>query len=200
MSFAFFVKKLEDIYKMLLHLTRIITKIALAVILAICAGYASHGAAAIKIKAGDEEAARNYMIVSAVLGWVFVVVTVLSFVAMVVFAEEIAVSRWLRLAEHSVIYMLIGGLFIVGILMAVAAQEVRNGPSYGSNKSVFKYASTAAIIGIVSSVATTLIFGGIHLYDNYKRKNDGGSSTYDVNPLLGEASDALFSGIVNKYV
>ena len=64
---------------MLLHLTRIITKIALAVILAICAGYASHGAAAIKVKAGDEEAARNYMIVSAVLGWVFVIVTILSF-------------------------------------------------------------------------------------------------------------------------
>lgn len=185
---------------MLFYLTKLLTEIVLAVLLAVCAGYASHGISSLSAKVSKEHAARNYMLVSAVLGWLFVVVTIIAFVALVAFFEEIAESRWLRRISNSLMYVLIAVLFVIGILMSVAAHEIKRGATYASNKAAYKYASTSALIALISSLTILLIFGGIHIYMIVKHGSGGDVEDSDFPSMGNDFSDTVVTGLITKYM
>lgn len=188
---------------MLLHLTHIIFEIGLAVVLAVMAGYATH--ATIDLTKGDKEVdtANTLLTTSSAVGWVTVVATIISFVVMIVFPEEIMASKWLRRGVSGMMYVVLGATLIVGILMAYSASLIKKSTEYSHNKDEYKFCKQGAIIGLSFSGTLLVAYLSIQIYDYYKHGSTsspgakkGSSALSNFSSSLGMSNiDMLSSGL-----
>ena len=174
---------------MLLHIVHIVLEIAMSIVLAVAAGYATHASIEITDKDTSEKSAYSILIASSVIGWVTIGVAVLSFIAMIVFPEEIMASSFLRKAIGSVMYLVCFATLLIGILMFYAGELIKRGADYGENKQAYTYAAQGGMIATVMSASVLLIYILFQAYEYYERKEHGyvqAPGAYGGGPSLAE--------------
>lgn len=158
---------------MLFHIVNIFVSIALAVVLAVVTGYATHAVVDMVKTDGRSKSAHSILVAVSVIGWIIVAAAVISFAAMILFPEEIFASRVLRFFVNSMVYILLIATFVIGIMMAVVAVKIRSSVDYIKNKSEYTYATNAALVGLIVSGLLAIIFAGSHYYDMKKHHDPG---------------------------
>lgn len=168
------------------HLTQIVLEIGLAVILIICSGYAAHAEADMVVKDENERSARSFLSWVNGIGWTVSLIVILGVIGMIMFPEAFLEVKALRVAAASFMYVVLGALLLNAILMFIASKKIQEGTDYNSNKKVFKYVSTGAMIALFSSVSFGLIYGAVHVYDMIEHKGENKNSSLDNALMLGQ--------------
>lgn len=176
--------------KMFQHIFSLILTFAVTIILAICSGYATHAAASLE----DEKSAHSILTASSIIGWVTIALTIVTFISMIVFPEEILLNPMLRAGVTSLIYIVLFATLLVGILMAYAASVIHGSINYSDNKSEYTYATNGAIIGLVCSGSLLLLYGGIKGYEYYKGKHHETKQNVGMKYTSGFGSDLYKAG------
>lgn len=157
----------------------------MTIVLAIASGYSANAAAHVK----GIDKAHSILTASSIIGWVGIGISVVSFIAMLVFAEEILTIPWLRVATTIVIYFVLFATLLVGILLAYAANIIHGDDLYGSNKDPYTMALNGAVVAITMSGVLILSFLAVKAYTYYKghHKNTQ-SNTYAPGSSMGYLS------------
>ena len=155
------------------YLFTIILVIAISVVLAIAAGYAAHGASTIE----GIDNVHNILIVCAVVGWITIALTILGFIALIVYPEVILLNEWLRMLYTSYVYMILFICLTVGILMTYSAVKIRKSDNYGSNKDVYTMATHGGVVAIVMSGGLIITFIGVKAYTYISGHHDNSGSS-----------------------
>lgn len=153
---------------MLFHIINIVVSVCLSVVMAVVAGYASHASVDMSKNDKKSHTANSILTTVSVLGWISVVAAIVSFAGMIMFPEEIMASRWLRLVVNGMVYILLVMLLVLGILMAVAAGQIRGSSDYSANKAEYKYTVNGAVVALVVSISLAIAYIGTHVYDRYR--------------------------------
>ena len=158
---------------MFLQLSHIIFEIALTVALAIAAGYGTH--ASVDLTTGDKhtDSAKTLLVWSSVLSWLTVIATIISLIGMIVFAEEVMASSLLRKVVGWMMYVVLGVTVIIGIMLAIAASDIKKGTNYIHNKDEHTYASSGAVVALLMGGGFLVVYGAIKAYDYYQHGSLG---------------------------
>lgn len=157
---------------MFAHIATLVMIVFISIQLAIQTGYATHARLSIK----NNKDAKSLLSASTWLGWAGFIAALLYFGAMILFAEDVVVEVRLLAASKVFFIAIVLDKLLIGILMGIAAQRIKSGSSYSSNKSAYQYALKGAYLGIISSIIIFLIYGGIIFYDHFYKKGPSGTS------------------------
>lgn len=147
--------------------------LAVAVVAAVCAGYVTFAAADMVDSDDKERSAKTYLIISSAIYWIVVGGCILEIIGLVMFAEELMLSRWgSAIVKYSNFLLYI--LLIVGAIMAiVGASALHEGKDFAHNQTEYSHANNAALIGFVFGGVVLITYGASHLYASYKMKHRG---------------------------